>query len=57
MRVIVQDDSGKEVFSYAPPEEHPGEENTMCAIDQKKTTIIALAGSIAILCDSIFPLE
>ena len=56
MRVIVKDDKGDEVFSYASPEKHPGELNTLCSVDNKKVVIAALAESIVIMCDSQFPL-
>ena len=48
MRVIVKDDKGDEVFSYASPEKHPGELNTLCSVDNKKVIIAALAESIVV---------
>jgi hypothetical protein len=57
MRVIVEDDGGERIFSYASPERHPGEMNTMCAVNKKKAVIIDLAESIQVLCDTMFPIE
>lgn len=57
MRVIIEDDAGERIFSYASPEKHPGEMNTMCPINKKKASVNHLAESIQVLCDSQFPLE
>lgn len=57
MKVIIQDETGKELFSYADPEKYPGALNMMCAVNEKKAAIIALADSIQILCDTQFPIE
>jgi hypothetical protein len=56
MRVIVTDEKNDIVFSYASPERNPGEENTMCAINDKKEVISELAECIQILCDTQFPM-
>jgi hypothetical protein len=56
MRVTVTNDNNDIVFSYASPERNSGEENVMCAINDKKEVIVELAESIQILCDSQFPI-
>lgn len=56
MRIIVIDDNGEEMFSYASPESNPGQLNTMCALDQKARVITCLAESIMTLCDTQFPI-
>jgi hypothetical protein len=57
MRVTVTNENNDIVFSYASPERNIGEENVMCAINDKKDVISELAESIQILCDTQFPIE
>ena len=54
MRTVVYDEDGKEVFSYASPERHPDELNTMCALNKKKEVIAELAECVQVLCDTHF---
>jgi hypothetical protein len=56
MKVIVHDDGGEVVFSYASPKRHPGELQTMCAANKKKDVIIELAECIQVLYDTQFPI-
>ena len=54
MRVIIEDDNGLRIFSFA---QHYHEKNVLCPINKKKDAIIQLANSIKILCDTQFPIE
>lgn len=58
MRVIVENNNGDVIFSYASPNRNaiPAGMQTMCALHDKKGVIIELAESIQALCDSQFPI-